>query len=237
MYLDAAKKAILPRQHDGYNCGIGICTTIGILMRDFLKEDESCTIDNLFCKQVMPMSKDTINAEMFYLMPKKPFLPMPRVKAKQDFLQLIREEWFVLFDRLAEYQFWTGPHLLNRKHKPLAWYNSTVKLLVWPRGKQKASHVKEGKAKVESIFKKLHDTSRQQLIRKQSGMKSTQSIDSLLTLNVPKVASVAYLRNDVSDSSESTPPVSKRSNHWDKERRKINDDAFFAVGNDIIQQG
>ena len=143
---------------------------------------------------------------------------MPSVKAKQDFLQLIREKWFVIFDRLAEYQLWTGLHLLNRKHKPLAWYNSTVKLLVWPRGKQKASHVKEGKAKVESIFEKLQDISRQQMKQKQSGMKSSQSIDSLLILNVPKVASVAHLKDVISDSSESTSPVLKRKHRWNKER-------------------
>ena len=70
LFLDD-KKAILPKQHNGYNCGIGICTTIGILMRDFLKEDESYNIDNLFCKQVMPMLKDTVNSEMFCQMPKK----------------------------------------------------------------------------------------------------------------------------------------------------------------------
>ena len=60
-------------------------------------------------------------------------------------------------------------------------------------------------------------------------MKSTQSIDSLLILNVPKFTSVAYLKDDVSESSESTPPVSKRSNHWDKERNKINEDASLLL--------
>ncbi|KAI2506508.1 hypothetical protein MHU86_7918 [Fragilaria crotonensis] len=43
-----------PLQSDGYNCGVGVCATIGILFREFLPRNDDFLFDDLFSRANMP---------------------------------------------------------------------------------------------------------------------------------------------------------------------------------------
>ncbi|KAI2505945.1 hypothetical protein MHU86_8445 [Fragilaria crotonensis] len=58
-------------------------------------------------------------------------------KKEKDYLSSVREQWFTLFDRMAEFQFVGGPYMLDKKNEPNIAYASTMDLLSWPRGKKR----------------------------------------------------------------------------------------------------
>ena len=53
------------------------------------------------------------------------------------YLRSLREQWFMLFDRMAEFQLVGGPWMLDKNNKPNIAYTCTIDLLVWPRGKKR----------------------------------------------------------------------------------------------------
>jgi hypothetical protein len=53
------------------------------------------------------------------------------------YLCLLKEQWFMMFDRMAEFQFVGGPWMLNKSNKPNVAYASTLEILAWPRGKKR----------------------------------------------------------------------------------------------------
>ena len=63
------KDGYFPMQKDGYNCGVGVCATIGILFRDFLPRNDDFLFDDLFSKANMPMQHCERSGELFCYLP------------------------------------------------------------------------------------------------------------------------------------------------------------------------
>ncbi len=59
-----------------------------------------------------------------------------RKEHEKDYLRLLSEQWFTLFDRMAEIQFVGGPWMLDKNNKPNVAYASTLEILAWPCGKK-----------------------------------------------------------------------------------------------------
>jgi len=49
--LRVTEDGYFPLQKDGYNCGVGVCATIGILFREFIPRNEDFLFDDLFPEQ------------------------------------------------------------------------------------------------------------------------------------------------------------------------------------------
>ena len=54
--LRVGEDGYFPMQHDGCNCGIGICATIGIVLRDFLPQMMISYLMFFFPKPTCPCS-------------------------------------------------------------------------------------------------------------------------------------------------------------------------------------
>ena len=104
----AMQGAYLPRQVDGWNCGISIVAVLGIFCRDFLLRHED-PMENWFTHKNMPVQQ----FENFGFSCKVPEgkmqqLPSDIVRTQtegsqtmgEDYLQVLRREFFVCFDRL-----------------------------------------------------------------------------------------------------------------------------------------
>ena len=73
------------------------------------------------------------------LMKKVPFHDNARRGRKErekDYLCLLREQWFILLDRMDEFQFVGGPWMLDKNSKPNVAYASNLDVLAWPCGKK-----------------------------------------------------------------------------------------------------
>ncbi len=129
-------------QNDGCNCGVGVCATIGIMFREFLPRNEDFLLDDLFSRANMPMHRCESSGEFFCYMPvtlmkKVPFhdnTTRGRKEREKDYLRLLREQWFMLFDQMAEFQFVGGPWMLDKNNKSNVAYASTLDVLAWPPG-------------------------------------------------------------------------------------------------------
>ena len=63
--LRLSEDGYFPMQKDGYNCGVGVCATIGILFRDFLPRNDDFLFDDLFSTANMPMQHCERSGEFF----------------------------------------------------------------------------------------------------------------------------------------------------------------------------
>jgi hypothetical protein len=59
-----------------------------------------------------------------------------------NYLDCLREEWFVLFDRLAHLQYVTLPQQINRQNAVDPVYHATLKALTWPDKEEWAKRLK-----------------------------------------------------------------------------------------------
>ena len=104
-----------PKQKDDYNCGIATVATIGIILRDLLPTDQSqveFAFGDMFSESLLPTLTDktivklgyqmVVNKEVVCMMPISMLSKLP--KPKTHYLSELREEWIMLFDRIAEYQ-------------------------------------------------------------------------------------------------------------------------------------
>ena len=143
--LRVGEDGYFPMQQDGCNCGIGICATIGIVLRDFLPQNDDFLFDDLFSKANMPLQHCETSCEYFCYMPVTMMKRLPfyddakegKQDSVKDYLCSLREQWFMLFDRMAEFQLVGGPWMLDKNNKPNIAYACTIDLLVWPRGKKR----------------------------------------------------------------------------------------------------
>jgi hypothetical protein len=92
-------------------------------------------------KDSMVFSKDEMTQEVYLLFPDDFFEPVP---TKDDLvwgncLDGLREEWFVLFDRLAHLQFVTLPQRINQDNAVDPVYKDTMKALSWPDKERRAN--------------------------------------------------------------------------------------------------
>ncbi|KAI2490875.1 hypothetical protein MHU86_23698 [Fragilaria crotonensis] len=151
---------LLVKVKDGYNCGVGVCATIGILFREFLPRNEDFLFDDLFSRANMPTYRCESSGEVFCHMPVSIMKKLPghddaigsKKKKEKDYLSTVREQWFTLFDRMAEFQFVGGPYMLDKKNEPDIAYVSTMDLLSWPRGKKRIIS-KETKEKAALVLR------------------------------------------------------------------------------------
>jgi hypothetical protein len=126
----------LPHQEDGFNCGVGSCAGIAIVLRNIQKhENPAFSFDSTFKRdRDNAFLKDEKTHELYMMFPEDFFEPIP---AKKDlvwgnYLDLLREEIFVLFDRLATLQYTVLPQRINRQNSVDPVYDLTLKALLWP---------------------------------------------------------------------------------------------------------
>jgi hypothetical protein len=99
----------LPKQspQDDYNCGIGVEAAVGIMLCDVIgvNLDVTFRFATIFSKKMLIVSFCKKTKEYAYLFPKDTFqtLPLPHEISVfgKPYLALLREQWFILFDRLA----------------------------------------------------------------------------------------------------------------------------------------
>jgi hypothetical protein len=154
----------LPHQKDGFNCGVGACTAIGIVLRNYLKNENNASwfLSKLKREEKdMVFLKDESTLELYMMFPEDFFEPVP---TKSDlvwgnYLDCLREEWFILFDRMAHIQYITLPQRINRQNAVDPIYYKTLKALTWPDKEERAKRtiVSRRKAivKMESMKKNL----------------------------------------------------------------------------------
>ena len=131
------KTDLLPLQEDGYNCGIGVVAAVGIILRDIIgRTSES---EHHFCN-IFEQSKLNLSLEgkgLWYeewVVKLRPKLlkksPSRNELVWGDYLSVLRSQWFVLFDRLAELQNVTIPQ--HADDKPPIWFVNVRSQLQWP---------------------------------------------------------------------------------------------------------
>ncbi len=102
-------KDILPQQtpEDDYNCGIGIVAAVEIILRDLIgvNQDDDFKFVTIFSKKTLIVSFCKKTKECVWSFPEDTFqiLPSPQEMSVfgKTYLALLRERWFILFDRLA----------------------------------------------------------------------------------------------------------------------------------------
>jgi hypothetical protein len=138
----------LPQQgpKDDYNCGIGMVSIIGIMLRDLIGADlvEDCNrYYSIFSNPAMPIEnvrynyapKRTDGTEYVCALPRGLLLHLPESECG-SYLHAVKAQWFMLFDRLAEFQNVTLPRRLNAEHVVHPRYEAfkrDVLAMPWPK--------------------------------------------------------------------------------------------------------
>jgi hypothetical protein len=98
--LRVTEDGYFPLQKDGYNCGVGVCATIGILFREFIPQNEDFLFDDLFSRANMPTFCCGNSGEFFCHMPVSSIMnKLPghddangaKKKKETDYLSSVRE--------------------------------------------------------------------------------------------------------------------------------------------------
>jgi hypothetical protein len=100
---------VLPQQtiEDDYNCGIGVVAAVGNMLRDVIgvNQDDNFNFVTIFSMKTLIVSFYKKTKEYICLFPEDTFqrLPPPHEMSVfgKTYLALLREQWFILFDRLA----------------------------------------------------------------------------------------------------------------------------------------
>jgi hypothetical protein len=127
----------LPQQVDGCNCGIGIIAAIAIILRNVVNEKPE---QRTFTEQFGPdndwtLQEDAEKGEVYFFFDHAFFEPIPSREELiwNDYLSMLREEWFVLLDRMAALHFEVLPQRLNKDNLVHPLYNETKrKTAEWP---------------------------------------------------------------------------------------------------------
>jgi hypothetical protein len=100
---------VLPKQtpDDDYNCGISAVAAIGIMLRDVvgINQDDNFKFATIFSKKALIISICNTTGEYVCSSPEDTFQSLPPPHEMSVFgkthLVLLKEQWFILFDRLA----------------------------------------------------------------------------------------------------------------------------------------
>jgi hypothetical protein len=100
---------VLPKQtsEDEYNCGIGAVAAIGIMLRDVIgiNQDDNIKFATIFSQKALIVSFCKTTGEYVCSFPEDTFqrLPPPHEMSVfgKTYLALLKEQWIILFDRLA----------------------------------------------------------------------------------------------------------------------------------------
>jgi hypothetical protein len=226
--LRVTEDGYFPLQKDGYNCGVGVCATIGILFRELLPRNEDFLFDDLFSRANMPTYRCESSGEVFCHMPVSIMTKLPghddaigsKKKKEKDYLSTVREQWFTLFDRMAEFQFVGGPYMLDKKNEPDIAYVSTMDLLSWPRGKKRiiSKETKEKAALVLRLAEQTHTTNQRFVmvgsvvdLTTPSKMTRAQREELVMDITTPSAQVQGSDPNNESDFDLTTPSKMTRA--------------------------
>jgi hypothetical protein len=119
--LRLPERNLLPKQEDGYNCGMGIVASIAIILRNVCNEK----VDQMLFIEQIPR---TTGGSSFF--DKRFFESIPTKENElilADYLTMLRSEWFVVFDRMAALHFEVLPQRLNKENLVNPLYTETKK--------------------------------------------------------------------------------------------------------------
>jgi hypothetical protein len=122
----------LPEQNDGFNCGIGVIATIGQILRDFGTVER---VESLRRRMKVQATTETDGKEYICQLPIGMIGEIPTQADGRDYLVAMREEFFIAFDRLAEFMHMKLPPRLKMKisKKRKAEFEQMKKLVEgWP---------------------------------------------------------------------------------------------------------
>ena len=132
-YYAAADPKVFPVQADNSNCGFGVITTTAMILRDLVSSEK---YNEMFSKEAMPIKTCDAANEIFCDMPIDNILPLllpGEVAAGRKYLPDAREQWFVVFDRLAEMQYDLEPKKLFKDWEvPSCYTDCKQKVKEWP---------------------------------------------------------------------------------------------------------
>ncbi|KAI2497454.1 hypothetical protein MHU86_17058 [Fragilaria crotonensis] len=130
---------VLPLQEDGHSCGIGIIAAIAIILRDIIGTQDGVAYNEMFRRDRMEiqMSTDVKSKEHICCFPQGIFTKLfKRVdSASISYLHAMKAQWFLLFDRIAEFQHVTVPKRQNSNHLMDPCYGSLkleLQTFTWP---------------------------------------------------------------------------------------------------------
>ena len=86
--------------------------------------------------------------EPFVLMPRGSLSPIPTKEVmvwSDDYLKVLRVEWFMFLDKMAELQYVIVPKRMNPKNKVLDCYSVTKSIVTWPYRSEDRIDAKEAK--------------------------------------------------------------------------------------------
>ena len=172
----------LPRQKDGYNCGVGACAAIGIVLRNMLRKEDNVPIFDIGFKRANNdvFLKDEETNESYLMFPDIFFqetLPTEDDLGWDDYLTTLREEWFVFFDRIAKLQYVTAPKRINPDNAIDPMYTDCLSKLEWPDYGRREARAKYSKAQMRVELEQLdHERARK---REGSIATSVQSSSAL----------------------------------------------------------
>jgi len=112
---------VLPLQEDGHSCGIGVIAAIAIILRDIIgTQDGVAAYNEMFRRDRMEiqMSTDVKSKEHICCFPQGIFTKLFKTvdSASISYLHAMKAQWFLLFDRIAEFQHVTVPKRQNSNH-------------------------------------------------------------------------------------------------------------------------
>ena len=155
---------IFPKQskeYDDHKCGFGLLTTMAMILRDLVLDDSHSTFDYLFSSTALEPKTCTTNGEVFCGMPHIDFRPLsalPKFK-RGTYLPQLREQWLVVFDRLAKLQYNYEPNkLFSDYHVPDIYTSNLALISEWPVGNQDL--LSESKASTSPLPKLRADAQR-----------------------------------------------------------------------------
>ena len=206
--LRLPEENLLPKQEDGWNCGLGVEATIGIILRNICNQKvERTTFDEQFGSQKKwQLHEDDLTKEWFIFFDKR-FLNLFQQKNDlilADYLTMLSQEWFVVLDRMAALHFEVLPKRINKKNLVNPLYTKTkMCTLEWPDFENMKKRQAMLKGKLRALAKQLEE-------KKKKGMHQAPSISRLLATSAIGVTQSPDNNATINLSSpEKAPDVSK----------------------------
>lgn len=143
----------LPIQKDAHNCGIGIVAAVALILRDIVGVlNGESKFHLLFQRNSLPHFHCNLTEGFYCQLPTKSLKRLPSLKdlVWGNYLKVLREEIFIMMDRLAELQHVLIPSKLG--HKVSVEYYEILSQITWPtKGKDNTLMGKKRTAKSPPI--------------------------------------------------------------------------------------
>lgn len=228
---------ILPKQsnNDTYNCAFGVIATLAMVLRDLIVDDAS--FDEQFSATALELKKCALKNEMYCDMPYKdlqpPWVLLPKIK-RESFLPELREQWFVLFDRLAKLQFDVEPKKVFPDYLvPDVYTNNLPLISQWPVGNQDI--LLEAKAAASPSPKKDRAKTQRKLLPK-AGLKTGIKIKTGTTIQSDSTASSAIHAQTEASKPTNDEAARVNINHSDEANVLTQSDHVATNDNNRIEE-